>query len=99
MNGDGRGDRLVFNRDKATPDICGLREESLEEFDKLPDPDVLAQEIVEALEAPLDNSAKSPPTLLRRGMPSWDAAIVRCYSDSPGWLSSTLRPKFKVFPA
>jgi type I restriction enzyme M protein len=38
-------------------DIFWLRDESLEESDNLPDPDVLAQEIVEYLEATL---AKSP---------------------------------------
>ena len=58
MNGDGRVDRLVFNRDKASPEICGLREESFEEFDNLPDPDVLAQEIVEDLEAALEQFAQ-----------------------------------------
>ena len=50
----GRVDRLVFNRDKASPNNCTLREESFEEFDNLPDPDVLAQEIVEDLEAALE---------------------------------------------
>jgi type I restriction enzyme M protein len=54
VNGDGRGDRLVFNRHKASPDICGLREESFEEFDNLPDPDVLAEKIVENLEGALE---------------------------------------------
>ena len=54
MNGDGRVDRLVFNRNKASPDICALREESFEEFDNLPDPDVPAEKIVEDLEAALE---------------------------------------------
>ena len=36
---------------QATLDIFWLRDESLEESDNLPDPDVLAQEIVEDLEA------------------------------------------------
>ena len=58
MNGDGKVDRLVFNRDKASPDICGLREESFEEFDNLLDPDVLAQEIVEDQEAALEQFAQ-----------------------------------------
>jgi len=35
-------------------DIFWLRDESLEESDNLPDPDVLAQEIVEDLEAALE---------------------------------------------
>jgi type I restriction enzyme M protein len=42
------------NRDKASFDIFWLRNESLEESDNLPDPDVLAQEIVEDLEAALE---------------------------------------------
>ena len=50
----GEGTDWFFNRAKAIPDICGLREESFEEFDNLPDPDVLAQEIVEDLEAALE---------------------------------------------
>jgi type I restriction enzyme M protein len=44
----------LINRDKASLDIFWLRDESLEESDKLPDPDVLAQEIVEDLEAALE---------------------------------------------
>ena len=50
----GTGKRLVFNRDKASLDIFWLRDESLEESDNLPDPDILAQEIVEDLEAALE---------------------------------------------
>ena len=47
-----------FNRDKASPEICALREESFEEFDNLLDPDVLAQEIVEDQEAALEQFAQ-----------------------------------------
>ena len=54
MNGDGRVDRLAFNGNKTSPDICGLREESFEEFDNLLDPDVPAKKIVEDLEAALE---------------------------------------------
>lgn len=39
------------NREKANLDIFWLRDETLEESDNLPDPDVLIQEIVEDLEA------------------------------------------------
>ena len=53
MNGDGRVDRLVFNRDKASPDICALREESFEEFDNFP-PQCSRRNIVEDLEAALE---------------------------------------------
>jgi type I restriction enzyme M protein len=44
----------LINRDKASLDIFWLRDESLEESDNLPNPDVLAQEIVEDLEAALE---------------------------------------------
>jgi type I restriction enzyme M protein len=44
----------LLNRDKASLDIFWLRDESLEESDNLPDPDVLAQEIVEDLETALE---------------------------------------------
>jgi len=40
-------------RDKASLDILWLRDESLSESDNLPEPDVLAQEIVDDLEAAL----------------------------------------------
>ena len=46
--------RLSYNRDKTSLDIFWLRDESLEESDNLPDPDVLAQEIVDDLEAALE---------------------------------------------
>jgi type I restriction enzyme M protein len=46
-----------FQVRQGSLDIFWLRDESLEESDNLPDPDVLAQEIVEYLEATL---AKSP---------------------------------------
>ena len=39
---------------KTSLDIFWLSDESLEESDNLPDPDVLAQEIVEDLEAALE---------------------------------------------
>jgi type I restriction enzyme M protein len=40
-------------RDKASLDIFWLRDESLEDSDNLPDPDILAQDIAEDLEAAL----------------------------------------------
>ena len=43
----------LIHRDKASLDIFWLSDESLEESDNLPDPEVLAQEIVEDLEAAL----------------------------------------------
>jgi type I restriction enzyme M protein len=42
------------NRNKVSLHIFWLRDESLEVSDNLPDPDVLAQEIVEDLEAALE---------------------------------------------
>ena len=44
----------LISRDKASLDIFWLRDESLEESDKLPEPGVLAQEIVEDLEGALE---------------------------------------------
>ena len=44
------------SRDKVNPDIFRLRDESLEETANLPDPDVLAAEIVDDLETALEQS-------------------------------------------
>ncbi len=44
----------LINRDKASLDIFWLKDESLEESDNLPDPGIIAQEIVEDLEAALE---------------------------------------------
>jgi len=41
-------------RDKASLDIFWLRDESLEESDNLPDPEILAHEIDEDLESALE---------------------------------------------
>jgi type I restriction enzyme M protein len=43
----------LINRDKASLDIFWLRDESLEDSENLPDPDIIAAEIVEDLEAAL----------------------------------------------
>jgi len=43
----------LVNRDKASLDIFWLRDKSLEDSENLPDPGILAQEIVEDLEAAL----------------------------------------------
>lgn len=43
----------LMARDKASLDIFWLRDESLSESDNLPPPDVIAQEIVDDLEAAL----------------------------------------------
>jgi len=44
----------LINRDKASLDIFWLKDESLEDSENLPDPGILAQEIVEDLEAALE---------------------------------------------
>ena len=43
-----------MNRDKASLDIFWLKDNSLEESDNLPEPDVIGLEIVEDLEAALE---------------------------------------------
>ena len=57
-NPDGRWRPCVYEelaaRDKANLDIFWLRDESLEDSANLPDPDMLAREIVEDLEAALE---------------------------------------------
>jgi type I restriction enzyme M protein len=47
----------LIKRDKASLDIFWLKDESLEDSADLPDPDVIAQEIVEDLQAALDEFA------------------------------------------
>ena len=47
----------LVKRDKASLDIFWLRDESLEDSDSLPDPDLIAEEIVEDLQAALDQFA------------------------------------------
>ncbi len=44
----------LMKRDKVSLDIFWLRDESLEDSANLPDPDVIAAEIAEDLEAALD---------------------------------------------
>ena len=45
----------ITARDKTNLDIFWLKDESLEDMDNLPDPDILANEIVENLEAGLES--------------------------------------------
>ena len=44
----------LMQRDKVSLDIFWLKDESLEDSENLPDPDILAKEIVENLEAALE---------------------------------------------
>jgi hypothetical protein len=57
-----RADQLrgTHHRNKASFDIFWLRDESLEESDNLPDPDIFAQEIVEDSKPRSNNSVKPP---------------------------------------
>jgi type I restriction enzyme M protein len=64
-------DELVA-RDKASLDLTWLRDESLEDTDNLPPPEVIAQEIVEDLKAALSEFS------------SVAAALARPADDQPG---------------
>jgi type I restriction enzyme M protein len=61
LSGNGETERFksfayedLVKRDKASLDIFWLKEESLEDSANLPDPDVIAAEIAEDLQAALD---------------------------------------------
>jgi type I restriction enzyme M protein len=45
----------IITRDKTSLDITWLKDKSLADLDNLPDPDVLANEIIENLEAGLES--------------------------------------------
>jgi len=47
----------ILKRDKVSLDVFWFKDESLEDSDSLPDPDVIAEEIVENLQAALDQFA------------------------------------------
>ncbi len=53
----------LLARDKVNLDIFWLRDESLEDSASLPEPDVLAAEIVEDLQAALEQFAAITPDL------------------------------------
>ena len=55
----------LMHRDKASLDVIWLRDESLEDMDHLPPPDVIAREIVEDLEAALVECAAIAESLAR----------------------------------
>ena len=58
-NPDGRWRKITYEdiiaRDKTSLDIFWVRDESLADLDNLPDPDVLAEEIIENLEAGVES--------------------------------------------
>ena len=56
-----------MQRDKVSLDIIWLRDDSLEDTDNLPPPDVIAQEIVEDLEAALAEFAQIALSLGNNG--------------------------------
>jgi type I restriction enzyme M protein len=59
----------LMARDKASLDIFWLRDESLEDTDNLPPPEVIAAEIVEDLEAALSEFASVAASLSERAKP------------------------------
>ena len=56
----------IVKRDKCSLDIFWLRDESLEDSDNLPAPDVIAAEIVEDLKAALEQFAEIQEDLAQR---------------------------------
>jgi type I restriction enzyme M protein len=62
----------LLKRDKVSLDLIWLRDESLEDSESLPPPDVIAQEIVEDLEAALAEFAQIAESL--RAAPGSDIA-------------------------
>ena len=66
-NPDGRWRRFTYEeiiaRDKTSLDITWIKDKSLADLDNLPDPDILAAEIVENLEAGLESFRKIIDTL------------------------------------
>ncbi|HVV58955.1 MAG TPA: class I SAM-dependent DNA methyltransferase [Gaiellaceae bacterium] len=69
----------LLARDKVSLDITWLRDESLEDVDNLPPPEVIAQEIVEDLEAALAEFSAIAESLAQRGkaVVSDDVVTVR----------------------
>lgn len=57
----------LLARDKASLDVFWLKDKSLDSLENLPEPDILAQEIVEHLEAALENF-RAVATGLTRGL-------------------------------
>jgi type I restriction enzyme M protein len=57
---------VLTQRDKCSLDIFWLRDESLEDSENLPPPDVIAAEIVEDLRAALEQFAEIQADLTRQ---------------------------------
>jgi type I restriction enzyme M protein len=66
-NPEGRWRRFTYeeiiNRDKASLDITWIKDKSLADLDNLPDPDILAEDIIENLEAGLESFRQIMTTL------------------------------------
>ena len=45
----------IINRDKTSLDITWIKDQSLTDLDNLPDPDILANDIIENLEASIED--------------------------------------------
>jgi type I restriction enzyme M protein len=71
----------LLARDKVSLDITWLRDESLEDSDNLPPPDVIAQEIVEDLEAALAEFAQIESALRPRTPDESDAPTAHNRTD------------------
>jgi type I restriction enzyme M protein len=60
----------LLQRDKVSLDITWLRDDSLEDIDNLPPPEIIAQEIVDDLEAALSEFAAIAESLRNDGIAS-----------------------------
>ena len=49
------GCKYIIERDKNSLDITWIKDKSLTDLDNLPDPDVLAEEIIENLQAGIES--------------------------------------------
>ncbi|MCB0763001.1 MAG: SAM-dependent DNA methyltransferase, partial [Flavobacteriales bacterium] len=58
----------IITRDKTNLDIFWLKDESLADLDNLPDPDILANEIIENMEAGLESFREVMETLNGKGV-------------------------------
>ena len=57
----------IINRDKASLDIFWLKDESLEDSDNLPEPGIIAAEIIEDLQAALEQFREIAEDLVQQG--------------------------------
>lgn len=57
----------IVSRDKTSLDITWIKDKSLADLDNLPDPDILANEIVENIESGLDSFRKIIESLNLKG--------------------------------